>query len=384
MLSTARASRRWLSSSSTSSPTGILMLNMGGPATIPEVGPFLSRLFSDGEIIQLGIAQNTLGPFIAKRRTPKIEEQYRQIGGSPIRRWTETQGEGMVKLLDQLRPESAPHKFYIAFRYANPLTDEAVQSMLDDGVKRVVAFSQYPQFSCTTAGSSLNHLWRELKRLGAEDKFQWSVLDRWPLDKRYIQAVSEGLIDGLDQFNAEGKEKAIIVFSSHSLPLRIVEKGDQYAQEMAASVSAVMEVARSRGVTNSYIHAWQSKVGYLPWISPSTEHVLKGLGAQGYKHVLVVPIGFTSDHVETLFELDIEYGHVAKEAGISEYIRAPALNDNKTFIEALAHLVKDHLDSGNAHATAQYPMNCPYCTNPSCRSIVNPVKPYQNNRSRNA
>lgn len=173
-----------------------------------------------------------------------------------------------------------------------------------------------------------------------------------------------------------------IVFSSHSLPLRVVAKGDQYPQEMAASVQLVM---KQLAYSHPYIHAWQSKVphlhqlhlvvipfpscvqvGFMPWISPSTEKVLQGLGARGRRHVLVVPIGFTSDHVETLFELDIEYrksvqsdaawfgrkhiiavvvGESALKAGIETYCRAPSLNGSKLFIAALAGLVKRHLDT---------------------------------------
>jgi ferrochelatase len=376
--------RRFSSTASSKPMTGIVMLNMGGPSTVPEVGPFLHRLFTDGEIIQLGPLQSTLGPFIAKRRTPRIEQQYQEIGGSPIRRWTELQGKGMAEILDKIRPESAPHKFYIAFRYADPLTEETLLAMKNDGVERAVAFSQYPQYSCTTAGSSLNHLWRESARLGLQNSFKWSIIDRWNLYPGYVQAVAEGLVEGLKKFSSyDAAERAVIVFSSHSLPLKVVEKGDQYPQEMAATVSAVMDAVRKLGVNNSYIHAWQSKVGYLPWISPSTEHTLTGLGKQGHKEVLVVPLGFTSDHVETLFELDIEYSQVSKDHGIREYVRAPALNDNKTFIQSLADLVKEHLDSGRSHYSNQYPMNCPYCVNPTCRSILNPVQPFENLRTRN-
>jgi ferrochelatase len=175
-------SKRFLSTTTaTTTPpkTAIVMLNMGGPNDLEEVGPFLKNLFSDGEIITLGPLQDVLGPLISKRRTPAITEQYAQIGGrSPIRKWTEEQGEGMVQHLDNISPETAPHKAYTMFRYAAPLTEETLKQMKDDGVTRAVAFSQYPQFSCTTTGSSLNHLWRELKRLDMGNDFEWSVIDR--------------------------------------------------------------------------------------------------------------------------------------------------------------------------------------------------------------
>ncbi|TMS08268.1 Ferrochelatase, mitochondrial [Larimichthys crocea] len=133
--------------------TGILMLNMGGPEKLEDVHDFLLRLFMDTDLMKLPV-QNKLGPFIAKRRTPKIQEQYSKIGGgSPIKHWTSMQGEGMVKLLDEMSPETAPHKFYIGFRYVHPLTEDAIEEMEKDGVERAVAFTQYPQYSCSTTAS---------------------------------------------------------------------------------------------------------------------------------------------------------------------------------------------------------------------------------------
>jgi protoporphyrin/coproporphyrin ferrochelatase len=128
-----------------------------------------------------------LAPIIAKRRTPQIEEQYKAIGGgSPIRRWTEYQGEHMAKLLDELHPSTAPHKPYVAFRYANPLTDETAKQMRADGVTRAVAFTQYPQYSCSTTGSSLNELYRKAKS-GLMDGIEWSVIDRWGTHPGFIE-----------------------------------------------------------------------------------------------------------------------------------------------------------------------------------------------------
>lgn len=121
-----------------------------------------------------------MAPFIAKRRTPKIKDQYAQIGGgSPIKKWTEKQGEGMVKLLDEISPQTAPHKFYIGFRYVNPLTEDAIEQMEKDGVEKAIAFTQYPQYSCSTTGSSLNAVYNYYKDVKREPKMPWSVIDRW-------------------------------------------------------------------------------------------------------------------------------------------------------------------------------------------------------------
>jgi ferrochelatase len=175
--------------------------------------------------------------------------------------------------------------------------------------------------------------------------------------------------DGLEQFEPADREKVLILFSAHSLPLDVIDRGDSYPQEVGASVQRVVE---RLGVSNPYLLAYQSDVGPVRWLGPRTEEVIRRLGARGQKHVLVVPIAFTSDHIETLSELDREYGEVAHQAGITHYKRAPALNDRPAFLDALAEIVRDHLDSGAPHST-QYPMRCAGCTNPQCRNILNPV-----------
>jgi ferrochelatase len=349
--------------------TGIVMLNLGGPATLDDVEPFLLELFADREIIQLPL-QRWLGPFIARRRTPKVRGLYAAIGGgSPILRYTEAQGRGMVARLDRLSPETAPHRFYVAFRYTRPRSDDALRMMRADGVDRAVAFTQYPQFSCSTTGSSLNELWRAASRTGLRDAFEWSILDRWPVHPSFIEAMTETVRDGLDQFEPADREKVLLLFSAHSLPLDVIDRGDSYPQEVGASVQRVLE---RLAVSNPYILAYQSDVGPVRWLGPSTAQVLRRLGARGQQHVLVVPIAFTSDHIETLSELDREYGEVAHQAGITHYRRAPALNDRPRFLDALAEMVRDHLRSGIAHST-QYPTRCAGCTNPQCRNILNPV-----------
>jgi protoporphyrin/coproporphyrin ferrochelatase len=349
--------------------TAIVMMNLGGPATLDDVEPFLLELFADREIIQLPL-QRWLGPFIARRRAPKVRGLYASIGGgSPILRYTEAQGRGMVARLDRMSPETAPHKFYVAFRYTRPKSDDALRAMKADGVERAVAFTQYPQFSCSTTGSSLNELWRAASRTGLRDAFEWSVIDRWPVHNGFIDAMTETVREGLARFDPTDREKVLLLFSAHSLPLDVIDRGDAYPQEVGASVQKVVEQLAS---SNPYILAYQSDVGPVRWLGPSTAQVLRRLGARGHKHVLVVPIAFTSDHIETLSELDREYGEVAHEAGITHYKRAPALNDRPLFLDGLAQIVKDHLDSGVAYSS-QYPVRCAGCTNPQCRNILNPV-----------
>jgi len=345
------------------------MLNLGGPATLDDVQPFLLELFADREIIQLPF-QRWLGPFIARRRTPKVRGLYASIGGgSPILRYTEAQGRGMIARLDQLSPETAPHQFYVAFRYAKPTSDDALRRMRADGVERAVAFTQYPQFSCSTTGSSLNELWRAATRTDLRDAFQWSIIDRWPVHQGFIDAMAETVKEGMDQFGPSDRDKVVILFSAHSLPLDVIDRGDAYPQEVGASVQRVVE---RLALSNPYVLAYQSDVGPVRWLGPSTEQVIRRLGERGHRHVLVVPIAFTSDHIETLSELDREYGEVAHQAGITSYVRAPALNDRPRFLDALAEIVRDHLKAGSPYTT-QYPLRCAGCTNPECRNILNPA-----------
>jgi protoporphyrin/coproporphyrin ferrochelatase len=354
-------------------PTGIVMMNLGGPRTLDDVNPFLRALFEDREIIQLPM-QSYLGRFIADRRTKKIQQHYQEIGGgSPILDWTETQGRGMVERLDRLAPATAPHRFYVAFRYIEPTSETALRAMAADGVTRAVAFTQYPQFSCSTTGSSLNELWRAARRLNLHERFTWSAIDRWPVHPGFVDAMTETVRQGLEKFEGDARDDVVIVFSAHSLPLDVIDRGDAYPAEIGATVHEVMKRLDYR---HEYLVSYQSEVGPVRWLGPSTETVLKDLGAKKRQNVLVVGVAFTSDHIETLHELDIEYGEVAHEAGIAHFHRAPALNGMPEFQDALADLVATHLAAGEA-CSPNYGLRCPGCVNPQCRNVLRPVAPFR-------
>ena len=358
---------------STQVSTGIVMMNLGGPKSPDEVGPFLLNLFEDREIIQLPL-QKYLGPFIAKRRTPKVAKLYEGIGGgSPILHWTELQGKGMCERLDKLSPETAPHKAYVAFRYIEPFSEDALKQMDADGVERAIAFTQYPQFSCSTTGSSLNELWRASKRLNMQKRFSWSVIDRWHSHPRFIEAMTQTVRQGLEQFDEAERDDVLLLFSAHSLPLSVINRGDAYPQEIGASVHEVMKQLE---FSHEYVLCYQSEVGPVPWLGPSTETVIKELGAKKRRNVLVIGIAFTSDHIETLSEIDIEYGELAHEVGIHNFKRAPALNGEPLFQDALAEVVLEHLQAGES-CSRQYGLRCPGCINPQCRNILNPIAPYK-------
>ncbi|KAK5945441.1 ferrochelatase hem15 [Knufia obscura] len=363
-------------STSKRGPTAMVFMNMGGPATTDEVGDFLSRLFSDGDLIPLGRLQNYLGPLIARRRTPKIQKQYADIGGgSPIRKWSEYQCEEMCKILDQISPETAPHKPYVAFRYANPLTEHMYEQMFKDGFGqgkggRAVAFTQYPQYSCSTTGSSLNELWKwrnrlEGKRASGEmhppGSITWSVIDRWQTHPGLVEAFAQNIEAQLKTYPEERRNNAVILFSAHSLPMSVVNRGDPYPAEVAATVNAVM--ARL-GFSNPYRLCWQSQVGPSAWLGAQTSDTVREYVARGQTDLVLVPIAFTSDHIETLYEIDQEVMHedAQNNPGVK---RAESLNGSPVFIQALADIAKAHLDSGMS-CSRQMGLRCQGCKSERC------------------
>ncbi|APA08896.1 hypothetical protein sscle_04g036660 [Sclerotinia sclerotiorum 1980 UF-70] len=356
-------------------PTAMVLMNMGGPQTTDEVGDFLSRLFADADLIPLGRFQNYLGPLISKRRTPKIQKQYAAIGGgSPIRKWSEHQAEEMCKLLDKMSPETAPHKPYVAFRYANPLTEEMYNKLLADGFGggkggRAVAFTQYPQYSCSTTGSSLNELWKWRQRLegkaagspnGSDGTINWSIIDRWPAHPGLVEAIAQNIEATLATYPEKDRKDVVLLFSAHSLPMSVVNRGDPYPAEVAATVYAVMQ---RLGHSHAYRLCWQSQVGPSAWLGAQTSDTVEEYVKKGQTKLILIPVAFTSDHIETLYELDDE---VIGESGHKDTIkRSESLNGSPVFIQALADIAKAHLDSGIA-CSVQMGLRCPGCTSEKC------------------
>jgi len=341
--------------------TGILMLNMGGPINKEEVGEFLLRLFQDRDIMQLP-AQERLGKWLAERRTPSIQKKYAEIGGgSPILKWTEKQGSLMCQELDKLSPETGPHKHYVGFRYAHPLTEEALDAMEKDGIERAVAFSQYPQYSCATTGSSIHAFHRYYA--ARKTSIKWSLIDRWGTNRFLAKTIAERIKDQLVKFPESERSEVVILFSAHSLPMRAVNRGDPYPIEVSATVQLVMEELAFK---NPYRLVWQSKVGFLPWLQPSTEDAISALGKKKMKNIILVPVAFTNEHIETLHELDIEYGTELAEKTGTTIKRAESPNDHPLFISGLAQVVVDHLKA-NVAVTPQVLMTCPLCTRDTCR-----------------
>lgn len=339
------------------------MLNMGGPTHTDQVSEYLHRIMTDRDMIQLPV-QGKLGPYIARRRTPEVQKKYNEIGGgSPILKWTQLQGEKMVAKLNTVCPEFGPHKHYVAFRYADPLTEETLEQIEKDGVERVVIFSQYPQYSCATSGSSLNAIYTHYNNRGTPSNTSWSLIDRWSTHPLLCKVFAERIKQELKQFPVEVQKDVLILFSAHSLPLRAVNRGDPYPSEVGATVQGVMQELNN---CNPYHLVWQSKVGPLPWLGPFTDDALRGYVKQGKKNFLLVPIAFVNEHIETLHEMDIEYCHdLGKELKVDNIRRAAAPNDHPLFIDALVDIVSSHLKSG-VKIGPKFLNRCPHCVNPKC------------------
>ncbi|CAB3240924.1 unnamed protein product [Arctia plantaginis] len=343
--------------------TAIIMLNMGGPETTQEVGDYLLRIMTDRDMIQLPV-QSRLGPWIAARRTPEVEKKYMEIGGgSPILRWTNKQGELLTAALDQMQLTMAPFKHYVAFRYVRPYTHDTFEQIEIDGIERAVIFSQYPQYSCATTGSSLNAIADFYKDRKIPTTIKFSMIERWPTHPLLGKVFAERIDEKLKLFDPSIRDDVLILFTAHSLPLKAVSRGDTYPHEVAATMAATMQHLM---IKNPYRLVWQSKVGPLTWLQPYTDDAIKAYVKQGKKHIILVPIAFVNEHIETLHELDIEYcNEIAKQAGVEQIERAATPNDHPTFIAALADVVSKHLTS-NQTISNQFLTRCPHCVSARC------------------
>jgi ferrochelatase len=322
---------------------GVLLLNLGGPERIQDVGPFLYNLFSDPEIIRLPIPalQKPLAWLISTLRSSKSKQAYRSIGGgSPLRRITEQQARELQSCLRQRCIEATT---YVAMRYWHPFTESAVADIKADGVEEVVVLPLYPHFSISTSGSSF----RELQRLRQSDPAFGALPIRcirsWYDHPGYIEAMAGLIARELEA--CEDPEQAHIFFSAHGVPKSYVEEaGDPYQKEIETCVDLIMRRLAARlGHPNPHTLAYQSRVGPVEWLKPYTEDALVELGQQGVKDLVVVPISFVSEHIETLEEIDIEYREIATEAGIRHFRRVPALDTDSTFINGLTDLVQEAL-----------------------------------------
>lgn len=306
---------------------GVVLLNMGGPDNLEDVQPFLYNLFCDREIIRLGPAflQKPLAWLISRRRAAKSKTNYAQIGGgSPLKRITGEQ----AKALERSLAKDGDYSVVVAMRYWPPLADEALEFLLRQGVTRIVALTLYPHYSKATTGSSLSHFQRCLKRLAPG--LPLKIIASWPTQPSYIQALADNIGEGMRAFAGA---KVTVVYSAHSLPVSFIKEGDPYVDHLKQTIRDVEKIIGIEGQI-----CYQSRSGPVEWLSPSTPEMLEQLALDGCKNILMVPISFVSDHIETLFEINILYKKKAAQLGM-DLQACPSLNTNPTFIAALRELV---------------------------------------------
>lgn len=335
---------------------GVVLFQLGGPDSPEAVEGFLYNLFRDPDIINFtgaALARRPLAWWIAHRRTAMVREKYDAIGGhSPIRRLTERQAR---KLEEALAPDFDV-RCAIAMRYWNPLTQEAIEAVhsahRDAPLDALVLLPLYPHYSFATTLSSLKE-WRRVKSRGrrAAQLPREIVIEGFHVHPQYVQALARNIETAFGRF--DDRRKVQLVFSAHGLPQSLVARGDPYQRQVQETVAAVM--ARG-GWSNPHLLCFQSRVGRQKWLEPSLIHTLERLPREGKRHLLVVPISFVTEHIETLHEVNIEAREHALASGVEQFEMMPALDDSPEFIAALASLVRAALaEQGAGPAAAAKP-----------------------------
>jgi ferrochelatase len=311
---------------------GVVLFQLGGPDSPDAVEPFLYNLFCDPDIIDFfgaWFARRPLARYIARKRAGVVRHHYDDIGGhSPIRLLTERQASALEAAL-------APHynaKCFIAMRYWHPLSQETAAEVNAWNAPELVLLPMYPQYSFATSSSSLKEWKRVFHPNGNAPRVR--TIETFYENSLYVQSVAEKVALSLTHFDEP--DSAHIVFSAHGLPLSLIERGDPYARQVAETVKLVMQQGAWK---NAHTLCFQSKVGRRKWLSPSLTDTIETLARAGEKNLLVVPIAFVTEHIETLHEINIEAREQAQKLGVEQFEMMPAVGDSPTFISALADVV---------------------------------------------
>jgi protoporphyrin/coproporphyrin ferrochelatase len=346
--------------------TAVVLFQLGGPDSLEAIKPFLYNLFMDPDIINFPCAflmRRPLAKFISSRRSLKVAENYKQIGGkSPILDLTRRQASALETAL---RIQNIDARVFIAMRYWHPMTDLVVKEIMAGGFEQVVLLPLYPQYSQATTLSSL-HEWnrhREKQKLALLTK----LVCCYPTHPLFIESLVDTINASLDRFTNISSADIDLVFSAHGVPLSYIKKGDPYQLQMEETVRSVLE----RGKWNSpHTLCYQSKVGPMKWLQPSLIETVERLAGNNRKHLLVIPIAFVTDHIETLHEINIEVRKHAMAHGILQFELMSALNGHPKFIQCLAELVRSQLSTDikpdlcntlwKSHTDRSRPIQCPW------------------------
>jgi ferrochelatase len=311
--------------------TAVVLLNMGGPDSLEAVEPFLFNLFSDRSLIALpggALLQKPLARMLARRRAEKSRENYRRIGGrSPLADWTLRQARGLAEVLGE------SWSVEVVMRYCPPRAQEVLWRMRSEGVQQALVLPLYPQYAGATSGSSIADFRQAAATLYPE--LAYGIIDHWYDWPPYLDALAARIGEGLQLLPENLRAGAPILFSAHALPQKVIDRGDPYLGQTLATVRGVMQRLGER----PWHLGFQSRSGPVKWLQPAVDAVLKDLAAAGHTAVVMVPLSFVSDHIETLHEIDQVYRQKARELGIVHFARSLSLNDHPDFIRALAGLV---------------------------------------------
>ena len=313
----------------------VILFNLGGPDKLDSVEPFLFNLFNDPAILNLpSFIRYPLAKLIANRRAPTAKKIYQELGGSsPILRLTEEQSTALELKLNQ-DDNSSEYRCFIVMRCWHPRAENVIKDVINYNPEEVILMPLYPQFSAATSGSSFKE-WKETcKKNGFQAKT--STICCYPSDENFVQAHKDEILKKINNLKTFK-----LIFSAHGLPEKNIKKGDPYQWQVEQSVERIV---KSLDIKNlDWVLSYQSRVGPLKWIGPSTEDIIIENSKLG-KTIVLVPIAFVSEHSETLVELDIEYKELADKNGCKNYLRVPALGTNEKYIKAMSNLIINKQD----------------------------------------
>jgi ferrochelatase len=308
----------------------IILFNLGGPDKIENVEPFLFNLFNDPAILNLPtFLRYPLAKLISNRRAPVAKKIYEELGGaSPILKLTKEQSDALEKKINQDQ-EIDEYKCFIVMRCWHPRAEQVIKEVQFFNPEEVILMPLYPQYSAATSGSSIKE-WKDVCKKN-QYKVKTSTICCYPTDQNFVKAHTKEILK-----KTKDLKNFKLIFSAHGLPEKNIKKGDPYQWQVEQSVKKIVEELNIENL--DWILSYQSRVGPLKWIGPSTEDIIIKNSKIG-KHIVLVPIAFVSEHSETLVELDIEYKELADVNGCKNYTRVPALGTNEDFIKTMSDLI---------------------------------------------
>jgi protoporphyrin/coproporphyrin ferrochelatase len=335
--------------------TAIVLLQMGGPSTLRDLRRFYQRLFSDSRMIQLPRPLGSIRPLLAAMaasvRARTMRTRYSLIGGgSPLLEHTLGLAQALEAELEQRGRSASVH---VVMRYSEPLAEQVATQLARAGEQAVVLLPLYPHWSGATTGSSVDDFSREAHRAGLRATIQ--SVRAWGDDPSYVALLAERIEAARAELAREWSGPVHLLFSAHGLPVRYVQRGDPYPEQVAATARAV--ASQLPGFVDWRL-SFQSRMGPLQWLQPATDRMLKTVADEGAQAVVVVPLGFVSDHIETLYDLDILYRSEAETLGIQRYWRVPAFNADPAFAAVLADIL-ERSESADAQSSARRSISVP-------------------------